>query len=312
MCSTCGARPAGALASSVRALADPEAVLLVDDDDRQAVEDDVGLDQRVRADDERQLAGRELAQHVRPPRGRRRAGEQRRTHRLARKQRLERGEVLLGERLGRCHERGLRAVLDRAQHRVQRDDGLARADLPHQQPLHRPRPGEVGVELGDRARWSPVGANGRSCSRQRAVSDGGRSSAAAVAASRRCGAAAQQRELGEQQLVEREPAAAALEVADVRGDERGGAVGQAGEPAGARGQRLDRVVRGAEVFADQREDLRRGEALRRRVVGDLAARAVLCDVGAWPFDAEAVPRPRTCRAARAACPAGTCVPATAG
>ena len=135
-----------------RALAHAEAVLLVDDDDRQPVEHDVGLDQRVRPHDERQLAGRQLVQRVGAPRGRRRAGQQRRAHGLARHQRLQRREVLLGERLGRRHEDRLHVVLDGAQHRVQRDDGLARADLPHEQALHRPRRGELLVERRDRPR----------------------------------------------------------------------------------------------------------------------------------------------------------------
>ena len=37
-------------------------------------------------------------------------------------------------------------LLDRAQHRVERDDGLARADLAHQQPLHRAVAREVVVD----------------------------------------------------------------------------------------------------------------------------------------------------------------------
>ena len=45
--------------------------------------------------------------------------------------------MLFGERLGGRHQRGLSAMLDGAQHRLQRDDGLAAADLAHQQPLHR-------------------------------------------------------------------------------------------------------------------------------------------------------------------------------
>ena len=151
MCRTCGDEPRLRLGVERGALAHAEAVLLVDDDDGQAVEHDVGLHERVRADDERQLARRELAQRVRAPRRARRARQQRRAHRLAGHERLQRREVLLGERLGRRHEDRLHVVLDGAQDRVQRDDGLARADLAHQQALHRPRRGELLVELGDRA-----------------------------------------------------------------------------------------------------------------------------------------------------------------
>ena len=44
--------------------------------------------------------------------------------------------MLAGEDLGRRHQRGLRAALDRAQHRQQRDHGLAAADIALQQPHH--------------------------------------------------------------------------------------------------------------------------------------------------------------------------------
>ena len=48
MCRTCGARPS----VERRALLDAEAVLLVDDRDREVAELDALLDQRVRADDD--------------------------------------------------------------------------------------------------------------------------------------------------------------------------------------------------------------------------------------------------------------------
>jgi hypothetical protein len=44
----------------------------------------------------------------------------------------------------------LPAALDRPQHRVQGADGLATPHFSHQQPLHRLRTGEVGVDLIDR------------------------------------------------------------------------------------------------------------------------------------------------------------------
>ncbi len=63
-----------ALALQRRALAHAEAVLLVDDGERERAEDDVGLDQRVRADEQRQLAAGELAEDLATARGARRAG----------------------------------------------------------------------------------------------------------------------------------------------------------------------------------------------------------------------------------------------
>ena len=76
-----------------------------------------------------------------------RAGQQPDRGARAGEQVLERREVLLGERLRRRHQGRLRAGLERPQHRVEGDDGLPRADLPHQQALHRPRRDEVRIDL---------------------------------------------------------------------------------------------------------------------------------------------------------------------
>ena len=101
-------------------------------------------------------------------------------HERARHQRLDRREVLVGQRLGRRHQRGLAAVLDGAQHRVQRDDGLAGADLAHQQPLHRAGAREVGVDVGHRDLL--VAGRGE---RQRLGAPGGGDRRAARSAARR-------------------------------------------------------------------------------------------------------------------------------
>ena len=53
--------------------------------------------------------------------------------------------------LGRRHQRALPPGLDGAQQRVDGDRGLAGADVALQQPLHRRRPRQVGVDLGDGA-----------------------------------------------------------------------------------------------------------------------------------------------------------------
>ena len=74
---------------------------------------------------------------------------------------LDREEMLLGERLGRRHQRPLTPGLDSAQQRVERDDRLARADVALEQPLHRAGPAEVGVDLARRAcSWCAVSSNG--------------------------------------------------------------------------------------------------------------------------------------------------------
>ena len=265
-----------------RALAHAEAMLLVDDDDREPVEHDVGLEQRMRADDERQLPRGELRERVGAPLGGGGTGQQRGAHGLAGHQRLQRREVLLGEHLGRRHEDRLHVVLDGAQDRVQRDDGLARADLPHEQPLHRARLRELVVE--DRDRPALVA---RQLERQQLLAPAHREVALPVERGRGARgaalrAAAQQRQLGEQQLVEGEAAAAALEVAGVRGDERGGAVGHPAGAAHPRRKRVDGVVRDVQVRAHEREDLRRGQPGGRRVVRDLGVRAGVLRVGACP------------------------------
>ena len=58
-------------------------------------------------------------------------------------QRGDRAVVLLGEHLGRRQQRGLAAGVDDPQHRPQRDEGLAGADLALEQPVHR-----VGARRG--------------------------------------------------------------------------------------------------------------------------------------------------------------------
>ena len=64
---------------------------------------------------------------------------------------LQRQVVLLGERLGGRHQRALAARFDCAEDRVERDRRLAGADVALQEALHRERPREIAVDLGDGA-----------------------------------------------------------------------------------------------------------------------------------------------------------------
>ena len=80
-----------------------------------------------------------------------RARQQRHTDSERSTQLVDREEVLLGERLGRRHQRALAAQLHRPEQRVQCNDGLPRPDLALEETLHRKRPVEVGVDLGHRA-----------------------------------------------------------------------------------------------------------------------------------------------------------------
>ena len=261
------------LAVERAALVDAEAVLLVDDRDREPVEGDAALDQRVGADQQLQLARRELAQQVRAARRGRRAGQQRGLDQLARHQRLERGEVLLGERLRRRHQRRLGAVLDRPQHRVERDDGLAGARPPPSAAAASgarvARSSSIAAIAG---RWSSVGVNGSDAASQRSVSDGGSSSTSARAASRR---SARRRSIASWSSSSSSKAsrrAPELAAAEVRGAERAGAVGPAAGGADPGRQRLDDVAQRRAVVVHEGGDLRRREALRGRVGGDVAGR----------------------------------------
>ena len=55
--------------------------------------------------------------------------------------------MLLGEDLGRRHQRSLVTGLGGMQHGQRGDDGLAAADIALQQPLHRMRAGQVRGDL---------------------------------------------------------------------------------------------------------------------------------------------------------------------
>ena len=73
--------------------------------------------------------------------------------------------MLLGQDLGRRHERHLQAVLHRHQRRQQRDDRLAGADVALQQPVHRLRPLHVVDDLLERLRCPAVSLNGSTAPR---------------------------------------------------------------------------------------------------------------------------------------------------
>ena len=204
---------------------------------------------------------------------RRRAGQQPGSDRLGAEQLLDRREVLLGERLGRRHQRGLVAVLDRAQHRVERDDGLAGADLAHQQPLHRARrardprrsPRSPPLVAGQRERepvFQPARRElGAPVQHRR---DGARLSAAP---------ALLQGQLGQQQLVEGEPPPSLLLVVWHRSESaRPGALpGRSGSRSRSRTRRGSGSITSSKFAAccvHQREDLGRGEPVGGRVVRD--------------------------------------------
>jgi hypothetical protein len=138
------------------ALQHPEAVLLVDDDQRQRPEADAVLDQRMRADDETDLAGGDLGHQAAPGGVADAAGQQADAEAGAEQPALERAHVLFGEDLGRRHDRHLEPVLHRHHRGDECHHRLARSDVALQQPLHRPRPLHVGDDVAQR-RPLPVG-----------------------------------------------------------------------------------------------------------------------------------------------------------
>ena len=146
--STSGCRP---FAPSVAALQHAEAMLLVDDDQGQRAELDVLLHQRVRADDQVDVAALDRRQQRRGARPRSiRPLSSATRKRVCASQREIVADVLLGQDLGRRHERDLIAVLHGHHRGQQRDDRLAGADIALQQPLHRPCLLHVGDDLGQR------------------------------------------------------------------------------------------------------------------------------------------------------------------
>ena len=273
-------------------------MLLVDHGDGERGEADVGLDQRVRPDHQRQLAARQLAEDVCALASRRGAREQLAGERLGAHQPLDRREMLFGEGLGRRHQRRLALMLDRAQHRVQRHDRLAAADLPHQQPLHRPRLAQVRVDRVDR-RELVAGRLERQAVQPPPAQP--RLAVQPVRAGSRPPprAAAQERELREQQLLEGQPAPPRLEVlrepGKVHRGERARPVRQPLGRASCRRERLRHVVQRALGALHEGQDLRRRDALRGRVMRHRSICAVngrgrIVGRGRVVGDAEAAPR----------------------
>ena len=204
-------RPAG---DERRTLLDAEAVLLVDDGDREVAQLEALLDKCVGADDdvgsERRLplalAGR--------------AREERAADAELEAEVGDREEVLLGERLGRCHERSLASGLDRTQERVQGDHGLAGADVALQEPLHRQGALEVAVDLADRLLLV-----GRERERQRlpvAVDELARFAKARRERSFAFRDAARDPDLQDEQLLERQPLPPGLGLVEVPRPVHGG------------------------------------------------------------------------------------------
>ena len=269
-------RTCGLLLRQSCALLDAEPVLLVNDRDGEVGELDLSLDQGMRPDRDAHVARRdELVGRATLASGEARR-EQRHADAELRAQPFDREEVLLGERLRRRHQCALPPSLGRAEERVQRDRGLAGADVPLEQPLHRDRPGEIRVDLGNRLVLRPgerereeIAVAGDELGRRR---QGLRYEHLSL------GGAPPQRQLEGEQLVEREAPAGSLGLVLRAGamepDQRVSPQRQALARPDVRGQRLASVPREAEGCLRHRPQclLREvgGRRVDRREVGGLS------------------------------------------
>ena len=207
---------AGALLTERRALANAETMLLVDDREAEPLERDVLLDERVRADRDVDRTIGEPREYFAPPV----AGDARRKERMrrpaVREERRERPGMLLGEQLGRCHERGLRARAGSDTRRKGGDDRLSRADVALEQPRHGHALAEIRADLLERSllRARERERQLRDPARQLGVRDGERERRRLSGPTR---ASLRQSELEHEELVEREPASGREQALDVVG-----------------------------------------------------------------------------------------------
>ena len=143
---------------------DPEALLLVDDDQPEILEPDVPGQQPVGADHQVHAAVGQ-ARHGR--RLRRRRDEARQEPDLEREggEPLREGRVVLGREDRRGHQHGdLLAVLDRLERGAQGDLGLAVADVADDQPIHRPVRSMSALTSSAARSWSIVSSYGNEAS----------------------------------------------------------------------------------------------------------------------------------------------------
>ena len=127
-----------------------EAVLLVDDGERQIVKRDVFLKQRVGADQEIDIAERKTIEDLLTPGAALAAGQNGDADAGGFRQRRDRGEMLARENFRRRHERSLAAGLDHGCGRSERDDGFSRADIALQQTQHSLRASKIGDDVVNR------------------------------------------------------------------------------------------------------------------------------------------------------------------
>ena len=194
---------AASLVAQREALVHAEAMLLVDDRQREVMERHALLHQRVRADHQLGLATRDGRQCLVACTPRDLARQPHHADAQWLEPAAQVVEVLLGEQLGGGRQRGLLARIDRQQRRHRRDHGLAAADVALHQPQHRHGPCEVGADLAVHALL-----RARQCKGQRRAQrlDAGLAAQWRGAMRLHRDALATQAQVMRQQLFDREPA----------------------------------------------------------------------------------------------------------
>ena len=180
-----------------------EAMLLIDNRQREIVERDLVLEQGVRADQKVDVAGGKRGQNLGALAAALAAGENGAADAGCRGERRDGRKMLARQNFGRRHDRGLPAGLDHMGGGKQRDHGLAGPNVAVKQTQHPLRLGKIGDDVVDGAllrRRQRIGQGGGDARAQPPL--GG---AAAPAAGALVRAQQRERELSGQQLVIGQP-----------------------------------------------------------------------------------------------------------
>ena len=137
----------GVFAPQAGALFDAEAVLFVDDDKSQVIEDHRIFEQSMGSDKDLHLARKQPSMYLVALFLAGRTGKQLDAHADGSEQRAQRLIMLRGENLGRRHHAGLVTVVDGHEHRHEGDKGLAAAHIALQEAVHLAAAAHIGANL---------------------------------------------------------------------------------------------------------------------------------------------------------------------
>jgi hypothetical protein len=129
---------------------DAEPLFLVDYHESEVLEADIGADEAVRAHDHVHAARREAGEDALLFGGGAKAAQRLDRERVLRDALAKRAVVLLRQNGGRTEDRHLLAVVHGFERRPHRQLGLAVAHVAADEPVHRPRPQHVGLDLRQR------------------------------------------------------------------------------------------------------------------------------------------------------------------